>query len=107
MRLDAQDRLLSSKQAEMLFTPRTVAAPSRRVLTPEQVQQILQVLPVREQLIVRLALFSGMRFFFQAEDGIRDGRVTGVQTCALPISTCGRWRRGRCSRAARSSGRRW
>src|SRR6266581_7029707 len=28
-----------------------------------------------------------MFFFFQAEDGIRDGRVTGVQTCALPIST--------------------
>src|SRR5207253_7398346 len=40
-------------------------------------------------------------FFFQAEDGIRDGHVTGVQTCALPISrnaaaqvqprTCERW----------------
>src|SRR5215210_1786161 len=27
-------------------------------------------------------------FFFQAEDGIRDTSVTGVQTCALPIS-CG------------------
>src|SRR5690625_7826946 len=27
-------------------------------------------------------------FFFQAEDGIRDGHVTGVQTCALPISGC-------------------
>src|SRR5437660_5110898 len=27
-----------------------------------------------------------MFFFFQAEDGIRDGHVTGVQTCALPIS---------------------
>src|SRR5437773_12277556 len=26
-------------------------------------------------------------FFFQAEDGIRDRDVTGVQTCALPIST--------------------
>src|SRR6266581_366986 len=26
-------------------------------------------------------------FFFQAEDGIRDGRVTGAQTCALPISS--------------------
>src|SRR3712207_7576822 len=26
-------------------------------------------------------------FFFQAEDGIRDIGVTGVQTCALPIST--------------------
>src|SRR5256885_12284616 len=25
-------------------------------------------------------------FFFQAEDGIRDYKVTGVQTCALPIS---------------------
>src|SRR5207244_4780582 len=27
------------------------------------------------------------RFFFQAEDGIRDDLVTGVQTCALPILT--------------------
>src|SRR5260363_79806 len=26
-------------------------------------------------------------FFFQAEDGIRDDLVTGVQTCAIPIST--------------------
>src|SRR5207245_3933776 len=34
-------------------------------------------------------LFSGIYivffFFFQAEDGIRDATVTGVQTCALPI----------------------
>src|SRR5690606_41177131 len=29
---------------------------------------------------------SGVSFFFQAEDGIRDFHVTGVQTCALPIS---------------------
>src|SRR3989449_5919888 len=29
---------------------------------------------------------SGDCFFFQAEDGIRDVAVTGVQTCALPIS---------------------
>src|SRR5256885_8822601 len=28
-------------------------------------------------------------FFFQAEDGIRDYKVTGVQTCALPISGAG------------------
>src|SRR5256885_10366951 len=28
-------------------------------------------------------------FFFQAEDGIRDYKVTGVQTCALPISAAG------------------
>src|SRR5258706_13675200 len=30
--------------------------------------------------------FYAMSFFFQAEDGIRDWSVTGVQTCALPIS---------------------
>src|SRR2546425_7254168 len=30
---------------------------------------------------------SGLFFFFQAEDGIRDKLVTGVQTCALPILT--------------------
>src|SRR5256885_8864011 len=29
-------------------------------------------------------------FFFQAEDGIRDYKVTGVQTCALPISSAGK-----------------
>src|SRR5687768_18236508 len=31
-------------------------------------------------------LFFFFFFFFQAEDGIRDVAVTGVQTCALPIS---------------------
>src|SRR5258706_2004710 len=30
-------------------------------------------------------LVAGRFFFFQAEDGIRDWSVTGVQTCALPI----------------------
>src|SRR5256885_2714694 len=33
-------------------------------------------------LLHRVILFF---FFFQAEDGIRDYKVTGVQTCALPI----------------------
>src|SRR5688572_32559504 len=40
--------------------------------------------------------FCFMFFFFQAEDGIRDLTVTGVQTCALPISGCGRF--GGCER---------
>src|SRR5437762_7615205 len=39
-------------------------------------------------------------FFFQAEDGIRDTSVTGVQTCALPISPTGP------RRAARAPGER-
>src|SRR5438445_3670772 len=36
---------------------------------------------------------SPFRFFFQAEDGIRDIGVTGVQTCALPILVLPLWRR--------------
>src|SRR5438034_11829077 len=49
-------------------------------------------------------------FFFQAEDGIRDHCVTGVQTCALPI--CGSRRRApsrsprRSTRTSTESGRR-
>src|SRR5207237_4370083 len=36
--------------------------------------------------VIRLAIDTyGAFFFFQAEDGIRDSSVTGVQTCALPI----------------------
>src|SRR2546429_2629271 len=46
-------------------------------------------------------------FFFQAEDGIRDVAVTGVQTCALPISfaylSCLKWPR-RCNTAPAISG---
>src|SRR2546430_2234373 len=44
-------------------------------------------------------LFSHMNetfFFFQAEDGIRDLTVTGVQTCALPISVVYRGRQTKC-----------
>src|SRR5438093_8068889 len=37
-------------------------------------------------LILRVGWYIFLFFFFQAEDGIRDWSVTGVQTCALPIS---------------------
>src|SRR3989440_9137533 len=37
-------------------------------------------------LLCAVFFFSVFFFFFQAEDGIRDLIVTGVQTCALPIS---------------------
>src|SRR2546426_6286776 len=43
---------------------------------------------------VSISAMSEPFFFFQAEDGIRDYKVTGVQTCALPISR----RRPRLSR---------
>src|SRR5689334_25357138 len=65
--------------------------------------------------LARASIFE--RFFFQAEDGIRDGTVTGVQTCALPISSTvaagccsGRWSamawRRSCSASRRSEERR-
>src|SRR2546430_4157668 len=36
-------------------------------------------------MIVKVVMSYSCFFFFQAEDGIRDLTVTGVQTCALPI----------------------
>src|SRR5207249_1075031 len=39
---------------------------------------------IKERILVIILLLHF--FFFQAEDGIRDRNVTGVQTCALPIS---------------------
>jgi integrase len=60
-RLAVQDRYLPSNPAELLFTPVKVNKPSRKILSSEQVQTILQALDLREKLIVQLALFSGMR----------------------------------------------
>src|SRR5690606_40421077 len=37
------------------------------------------------KFVMQMTLSFKMFFFFQAEDGIRDFHVTGVQTCALPI----------------------
>src|SRR5687768_17999888 len=43
--------------------------------------------PTSAPLLIYCRLGPGLPlFFFQAEDGIRDVAVTGVQTCALPIS---------------------
>src|SRR3712207_7363073 len=39
----------------------------------------------RERIVVDDKSVVAVFFFFQAEDGIRDIGVTGVQTCALPI----------------------
>src|SRR5256885_9440708 len=39
----------------------------------------------KSYILIRFIVFVHCFFFFQAEDGIRDYKVTGVQTCALPI----------------------
>src|SRR2546427_3298664 len=43
---------------------------------------------IPQEVLIRTArtFYAVLFFFFQAEDGIRDLTVTGVQTCALPIS---------------------
>src|SRR5262249_60100864 len=46
-------------------------------------------------LTIRPRVCSPFLFFFQAEDGIRDWSVTGVQTCALPILQAADRQRGR------------
>src|SRR6516162_11209843 len=43
----------------------------------------------RSCLLPHLSSVGALFFFFQAEDGIRDYKVTVVQTCALPISNAG------------------
>src|SRR5258706_9165898 len=50
---------------------------------------LLKRLGNRHPRCMYAALSCSRFFFFQAEDGIRDWSVTGVQTCALPISSAG------------------
>ena len=40
---------------------------------------------IRRLIVLMMIIIMWWCFFFQAEDGIRDDLVTGVQTCALPI----------------------
>src|SRR5256885_5267345 len=59
------------------------------VCTARRIEPVLLRLGWRCTDINNHVIADGLRsggFFFQAEDGIRDYKVTGVQTCALPIS---------------------
>jgi integrase len=64
-----QDGLVDLNAGESLFTPGIPGPRSRNVLTAEQVQQILRVLDLREQVVVRLAIYAGMR----------PGEIVGLQ----------------------------
>src|SRR5205085_3369852 len=56
--------------------------------------------------LARVTEIESLCFFFQAEDGIRDLTVTGVQTCALPIFPGEPRPRGLLPPAARRAGHR-
>src|SRR6266511_3845167 len=75
--------------------PADRAQPARRARSPSGAERLLGM--GIEPLVADLI------FFFQAEDGIRDFHVTGVQTCALPISTTSRCATPLAARARRSS----
>src|SRR5437870_8346821 len=51
--------------------------------------------------VPRWVMRSVVSFFFQAEDGIRDGHVTGVQTCALLLGPEVRRHSGKTTRSDR------
>src|SRR5437868_12347273 len=61
-----------------------------KYLYPGKVKFSVVVENFTRELHRMIALSVCVFFFFQAEDGIRDRNVTGVQTCALPIfRVCG------------------
>src|SRR5256885_11181254 len=61
----------------------------RRLSSPNVVEmealKTISIIILIKLIRVRLGTVRILFFFFQAEDGIRDYKVTGVQTCALPI----------------------
>src|SRR2546430_3081156 len=69
-------------------------------------EQMSWLTPYEAVIVGQAARRAGPCFFFQAEDGIRDLTVTGVQTCALPISPsiAKGWRRPRPALRAERNG---
>src|SRR5216684_5624261 len=68
------------------------------IVTAAEPEPLLNAGMEKAELLTKCLFVDRFLFFFQAEDGIRDVAVTGVQTCALPISCQGRTC---CRRASR------
>jgi integrase len=60
-KMAAAEGFIQKNPAQLLFIPREAKRPVRRVMTIEEVQICLSVLELRELLIVKLAVFAGMR----------------------------------------------
>src|SRR5438093_8445937 len=72
------------KNSYDLFLQRDIPPTQRQNLGLQEVFK--SVFPIKDfNETASLEFVSYAFFFFQAEDGIRDWSVTGVQTCALPI----------------------
>src|SRR5258707_981254 len=82
---------ISSSDAAISTTPACIEFTALRPSPPSEMNRLH--LNLAQCLPLRLCYGCCCFFFFQAEDGIRDIGVTGVQTCALPISTTSSLRR--------------
>src|SRR5438132_6686268 len=69
----------------MVGCPLSFGLSRHQVLLPGYVTPSLAAGGTLRVFLLTHQLFCSFFFFFQAEDGIRDHCVTGVQTCALPI----------------------
>jgi integrase len=67
--------------AQLLFTPRECPRADNRIMTTEEVKQILTVLEIREQLIARFAIYAGMRpgEIFALKWGRLEGQYADIQ----------------------------
>src|SRR5262249_60059580 len=74
--------MLNLRTCSNPYAPATAAWSGSTVLALGNLTKVLVRIPL---MYVTRAI--SLTFFFQAEDGIRDWSVTGVQTCALPIFT--------------------
>src|SRR2546430_4110567 len=76
-------RSVRGMAAPILRSVRRVPDPTSRLVVSDDAQDLLGGAVPSPAVAFLLTLIAF--FFFQAEDGIRDLTVTGVQTCALPI----------------------
>src|SRR5690348_5751310 len=77
-----------SRSREQLARARKAADDGDDAYLEAVLKESMRLHPVIPMVVRLLMQPATVGFFFQAEDGIRDGRVTGVQTCALPIWGC-------------------
>src|SRR5687767_7417430 len=86
VRRDCMDHIELSSPVEHIWFQKSL--PSRIGLLLDMTLKDLEKILYFESYVVIETGLSPLKlyFFFQAEDGIRDKLVTGVQTCALPIS---------------------
>src|SRR5258706_18735 len=82
---EAFKKVISRRNIQRLITIPLTISNLKLLRRITRTENILHKNFTRLQVAIQNRVASNIFFFFQAEDGIRDWSVTGVQTCALPI----------------------